>query len=143
MLFLTCEHYDDNQCIRSFFDKQYECFVCFEVMTELELSPIRLKSNARYNKKCCCDGWIHERCFDLWYNTQKKCPICRHEILRNDNKKIVVVENKCKNKRIDCIIRYLSQIKNIFVYLFVAYMTIEFYLVMAATKNIIKDNNET
>ena len=75
MLFRVYEHYNDDD---DFITNGYEeCFICYEPYT------ISLKTQAIYNKLCNCDGWIHKRCLDIWYKTQKKCPICRLVICEN------------------------------------------------------------
>jgi hypothetical protein len=53
-----------------------ECFICFE-----NASIIRLNNQELFFKTCNCNGWIHERCLEKWYNIHHTCPICRKHMI--------------------------------------------------------------
>jgi len=61
--------------------EENECFICFEVSNQYEKFPLRLNSDKDYIKNCSCDGWIHDNCLEIWYNTNKTCPICRNKMI--------------------------------------------------------------
>lgn len=126
MIFRVYDHYYDNHlnCI-----KPDECFICYEVSTDLEICPISLKSQNNYYKQCGCDGWIHKQCLDKWFNQQKKCPVCRLEIYE---RKIIVyslVSVVSYSFRVYIIIcNALRKIVISCVYFFLICAVIEFYL---------------
>uniref|UniRef100_A0A6C0IEY0 RING-type domain-containing protein n=1 Tax=viral metagenome TaxID=1070528 RepID=A0A6C0IEY0_9ZZZZ len=57
-----------------------DCFICLELYID-NSKTIRLNNMNNYIKKCSCDGWIHEQCFNNWHNVNKYCPICRSIIV--------------------------------------------------------------
>ena len=61
--------------------EENECFICFEVSNQYEKYPLRLKYLEEYIKNCNCDGWIHNNCIQMWYNTNNTCPICRNKMI--------------------------------------------------------------
>ena len=82
MLFRVVDHYSDDD----FFDNGVvkknntctdECFVCLSVELDDEECPIKLGCNDLYLRICRCDGFIHQKCLDDWYDVSKKCPVCR------------------------------------------------------------------
>ena len=87
-MFRTFDPYYDNdqkvtiQPIETI--EQEECFICYEIKLEDKIDPIRLKIQLLYLKNCECDGTIHKKCLDIWFNLNKNCPICRNLITKND-----------------------------------------------------------
>ena len=84
MIYRVCEHYDDNQPIPRTTDNS-ECFICYEIKSTNDLEPIYLQNQQFYLKNCGCDGIIHIECLTLWFNNNKTCPICRKNMIKNDN----------------------------------------------------------
>jgi hypothetical protein len=137
MIFRVYEHYDDNQTIYSSYDKPSECFICYELSTELEPCPISLKYQLNYNKKCKCDGWIHKRCLDIWYKKQKKCPVCRLEIQERTNSVYAVVSVIPYSNRIYLFVcKSMWKVATILAYTILIYAAIEFYLSITLNKYI-------
>ena len=82
MLFRLVDHYRDDDFIKNVSTNQKnictdECFVCLSVELYDELSPIKLRGDDVYLRRCCCDGFIHRKCLDDWYDVSSKCPVCR------------------------------------------------------------------
>jgi hypothetical protein len=61
--------------------EENECFICFEVSTQYEKYPLRLKNQLEFFKVCACDGWIHTSCIEIWCNMNETCPICRNKMM--------------------------------------------------------------
>lgn len=59
-----------------------ECFICFDVNT-CNSEILKLNNQRYYSKKCKCNGLIHKKCLDYWYEKTQKCPICRYYITPN------------------------------------------------------------
>ena len=56
------------------------CIICFED----GFKKYNYEDWRNYYKKCQCKFFIHEECFNEWYNINPNCPICRKPIfLRN------------------------------------------------------------
>lgn len=143
MYFHVCEHYDDNYPVYDNINKPDECFICYELRTDLEICPIRLKTQIIYNKSCGCDGWIHKQCLDTWYKKQKKCPICRLEIWERPDIACAVVNVVPYSNRIYIFLhKSIYKMATIFVYCFFVYSIIEFYLSILTTKHLGRDNYE-
>lgn len=125
--YTTFNHYDDTiKLVKT--RKPDECFICYEVMNYKK--PIRLKNNCYYLKKCTCDGSIHKKCLDYWYNIKNTCPICRITIVKNSDIMIKIFK---KNRNLFLLIIYIKnnirRIKNIFCYfllLYISYNILEF-----------------
>ena len=83
MLFRLIDHYNTelDECNTIF--EPIECFICYETVFEDELNPIKLNSNTNYIKYCKCDMFIHKKCLNIWYENNKKCPICRKYMSEN------------------------------------------------------------
>lgn len=82
MLFRVVEHYRDDDFIENVPSNEKnscsdECFVCLSVELHDEVCPIKLRRDDVYLRNCCCDGFIHRRCLDDWYDVSSKCPVCR------------------------------------------------------------------
>ena len=82
MLFRVVDHYSDDDFIDNSIVKKNntctdECFVCLSVELDDEECPTKLRCNDLYLRHCRCDGFIHKKCLDDWYDVSNKCPICR------------------------------------------------------------------
>jgi hypothetical protein len=124
MIFRTYDPYYDDLVIN------YEtnvCFICYEVLCE-NMKPIKLNSKIYYLKNCNCDGFIHKKCIDTWYNINNSCPVCRTTIVKNTNfiSKILAMNSYF-------VIFYFFYLKNLIkikrylLILFSIYFTSEFY----------------
>jgi len=76
MLFITFEPYDNENNI-----EVVECFICYENKLNEEL--FNLNTQIYYLKQCNCVGYLHKNCLDIWYNMNRKCPVCRKKIIKN------------------------------------------------------------
>jgi hypothetical protein len=96
MIYRTCEHYYENENeLVPYVKPEEECFVCFEIYDDTKSKPINLRYQFYYRKSCTCDGYIHKKCFDIWYNGRHTCPICRieiHEIINGPNDLITFIK---------------------------------------------------
>lgn len=89
MLFRVCEHYDESK----YEDKpQYynECFICFEYKNDNENCPSTLKTHKLYINNCTCNGSVHIQCLKIWFDKNKSCPICRIQVIENNNTTIII-----------------------------------------------------
>lgn len=89
MLFRVCEHYDEPK----YEDKiQYynECFICFEYKNNIENCPSTLKTHKLYINNCNCNGSVHIQCLKIWFDKNKSCPICRIQVIENNNATIII-----------------------------------------------------
>ena len=134
MIFITFDPYNDN----TYNDKsiyntqpQYDdCFVCMETIVNNQ-KTIKLKNQIFYLKQCQCDGNIHQECLDKWLQTNSVCPICRSNMIKNDDIIIKLVNSNNSNNYF--IITYLSlkinfyRIQNSFVLSIIMYVIFEFY----------------
>ena len=77
MLFRLTDHY--NAEIKE--EEVNDCFICYEN----EMTPIKLNSNKYYLKECKCEGYVHIKCLTIWYEKNKKCPICRISMIEKPN----------------------------------------------------------
>ena len=82
MLFRLVDHYRDDDFIKNVSANEKnicadECFVCLSVELYDEPYPIKLRRDDVYLRNCCCDGFIHKKCLDDWYDVSSKCPVCR------------------------------------------------------------------
>jgi len=113
-------------------DKEYEikeCFICLEVHNDKEETTMPLKEQKHYIKQCKCNGHIHCKCLDIWFEQNQKCPICRQTMSKNS-------ETICKlfNYSQYLAIMYLFYqhnfvyIKKILLVMIFFYFTSEFYL---------------
>lgn len=140
MLFRVCEHYNDDEVLCNKYIEIDECFVCYEITTNLESQPTSLRLQTKYYKKCNCNGWIHKNCLDIWYNKEKKCPICRNIMTEKNIIGYTYLNITPYTTRIYIFIsRFLYNTARVMVYFFVFYATIEFYLTMLSSKMLVKD----
>jgi hypothetical protein len=129
MIFRVYEPYDDIDTITNSYNKPEECFICYELKSDLDSCAISLKSQINYDKSCGCDGWIHKQCLDIWYNKQKKCPICR--VIIYERKNIIdTVANAMpySNQIYSSVCDSINKITRIILYWFLFCTIIEFYL---------------
>jgi hypothetical protein len=96
MLFQTFNPYnDDKNCVTQnmenhsiYFENKADdaenCFICYENKEDDKINPISLNYQIFYLKNCDCDGVIHKECLDNWFKIQKKCPVCRNAIIKNE-----------------------------------------------------------
>ena len=90
MLFRVCEHYKDEEPIVLTSSYKYnECFICFEYKIDDKFSPITLKTQKIYFKNCNCDGAIHNKCLNIWIQSNKSCPICRINVIIKNNSSLI------------------------------------------------------
>ena len=75
MLFRVMDHYEDFQKDKP--PEPNECLICLEIKTYDNLTPIDLKTQQIYLKKCDCGGWVHISCLCEWHEISNSCPICR------------------------------------------------------------------
>ena len=100
MYFRVIDHYqakEDNDNDNDINDNDninlIECFVCYESRNSNEY-PIKLRNQIYYTKNCYCDGFIHKKCLDKWFNKNKSCPICRNNIYENITLTVSIINNK-------------------------------------------------
>ena len=107
-----------------------ECFVCYESRNGNEY-PIKLCNQIYYTKLCYCDGFIHKKCLDKWFNKNKSCPVCRNIICENVTLTVSIINNKSFGHAFFAFILLKKNIKvmvNYFSLLFFFIFCIEFYL---------------
>ncbi len=63
-----------------------ECFICLELHTNNNDTPINWKTQRIYIRLCECGGWVHVQCVNKWYVGNNKCPICRKYMYVFDSK---------------------------------------------------------
>jgi hypothetical protein len=149
MLFKLVEHYDyeeindnnilENNNINKNNNKDkdnFECFICYEMTCENELEPIKLNSKIYYLKNCNCDGFIHKKCLTIWYNKNKKCPICRMYMEEKENISVVIF-NKYRyilfvllvlRNNLHKLLRFVS-------FIFLLYFIFDYYLLVIVIKS--------
>jgi hypothetical protein len=67
---------DDDDCIIT---TTNSCIICLEE-DDTEKVIIEPKDMNFLIKKCPCQFYIHEKCFNLWYFNKPVCPICTEPI---------------------------------------------------------------
>jgi hypothetical protein len=104
MLFITFDPYNDYQfsynynsgdsssnlfnkktdeTIESDLSIEIECFICMEEIENIKI--IQLNKQLFYLKSCLCKGFIHKECLENWATIYNNCPICRNDMIKNDN----------------------------------------------------------
>lgn len=138
MLFRTMEHYDEmniNIDNNELTKEENECFICYELSVENETKPIELFKQTDYIKMCVCNGWIHKKCLQYWYETSGNCPICRKRI----EKKPSIVESLKQNTIFMVfplfIVRNTYRLSRFLTLFALFYYTIDFYLNILHSKN--------
>jgi hypothetical protein len=107
-----------------------ECFICYENSFD---KIIKLNHQCFYFKKCKCDGYIHKKCLDTWFDTTSKCPICRSFINKNTN-----IESKIIHLNYYLFIIYILCKKNFFKIIRFLIVIIFFYYTSQQYINIFK-----
>lgn len=91
MLFRVYEHYNDDY--EDIIQYQYnECFICFEYKTNFENKPTSLRKQLLYFSNCNCDVAVHNNCLQFWLDKNKSCPICRNNVVVENNKIIFILQ---------------------------------------------------
>lgn len=133
MIYRVCDHYNDED-LSNISDI---CFVCYEFDTTLEIRPMKL-SQCLQSKTCTCDGFIHQKCFQQWNNTHKKCPICRTIFIQYDyqNHKSIFSMHT-----VYIIFQYGKRmayaIMKTMIYCVLLYSYIEFYIAISTKKHLL------
>jgi len=104
MLFITFDPYNDYQftynyhlkdsssnlinkknddTIESDLSLETECFICMEEIDNIKI--IQLNKQLFYLKSCLCNGHIHIECLKKWASINNNCPICRNDMIKNNN----------------------------------------------------------
>ena len=127
MLFRTIDHYYYDVDI--LINKDDYCFICYDFLSESENEiPIKLNSKIYYLKNCNCDGLIHKKCLDIWYDTKFSCPICRIGIVKTQD---LTTNRRFITVYLDfiyiCYFNNISRIKRYLLFMFFIYFTLEFY----------------
>jgi len=92
MLFRVYEPYNDYY--EHVIQEQYnECVICFEYKTNFENKPTSLRKQLLYFSNCNCDVAVHNNCLQIWLHKNKSCPICRNNIVVENNKIIIVLQS--------------------------------------------------
>jgi len=78
------------------------CFVCLEIKDPRQNEYCITLHNNLYIKMCTCNGWIHKSCLNIWYNQNKRCPVCLCKMIQ-----------KMETRHVTCISIY-SKINKIF-----------------------------
>jgi hypothetical protein len=124
MLFMLCEHYDENMNLYD--NNQYECFICLEDIPTNELNKNKLNIQNLCIKTCQCDGFVHNNCLKNWFDKHNSCPICRKLVLSNNRVSIMVVNFIPFGNLIYCL---LFKLVAICLYATFSYVLLEFYLI--------------
>jgi len=133
-MFRTFDHYYDcdeiiisnnyNNNIIENEEVNKECFICCEINTKNEKTPINLIDQSEYLKICYCNGDIHKKCLDKWYKIHKSCPVCRKEMTKNNYYLIKIINHKNFIFMIIFCKKYKNQIN--LIYSFFKYLCIYF-----------------
>ena len=75
MLFRVIDHYEDFSEYEP--PEPNECLICLEINADNNVTPIDLKMQQMYLKRCNCGGWVHLSCLYEWHKISNSCPICR------------------------------------------------------------------
>jgi hypothetical protein len=140
MYFRVTDHYEDNINNETIEDNEeineeinenenenlIECFVCYEFKTERREKPIKLYGQNYYVKHCVCDGFIHKKCLDKWFEQNGTCPICRNNIYENNN----LIHSIVNYKKYGYIIYASLIIKNNIKFLFRHFPIIFFLIIL-------------
>ena len=89
MLFRVCEHYNDEPIIQ---ERNNECFICFEYKTDFENKPTNLQKQKLYLINCLCNGAVHNYCLKIWFDKHRSCPICRINVIENNEATIFIYQ---------------------------------------------------
>ena len=76
MFFIPCDIFNNNEEE----NEEKECFICFEKEDGDGILYLKEIEKIGYIRKCDCNGSIHIHCLSIWYQVNKKCPICRQNM---------------------------------------------------------------
>lgn len=140
MIFRVCEHYDDNQPVIK--EKYNECFICFEYKIDNEDKPINLLKQKIYLNNCICDGAVHNYCLKIWFDKNNSCPICRINVIENNNATIIIYNFIPFGIRIYSFIKKVSiRFFRFLSFVLFFYALIDFYLFVFKTRHMPYNNN--
>lgn len=93
MFFSICEHYYDyssNETHSIIYNEN--CYICYEIKCINNEYPIYLENQKLYNNICKCNIILHNYCLKHFINLNKKCPICRINVIvfNNNSKKFLL-----------------------------------------------------
>lgn len=125
MLFRTFEPYYNDDI--ELYNETNFCFICYEFLYENE-KPFKLNSKIYYLKNCMCEGFIHKKCIETWYNINKSCPICRNPIFKNEKFLIILYFYSF------FYLKNVIKIKKILLFLCFLYFNLEIYLLLLNIK---------
>ena len=120
------EHNDPNEKNTS--NEISECFICYEVALRDELQTIRLNNQTDFIKLCDCNGWIHKKCLNDWFEQAHTCPICRKNIQKAPTFLSVFAEKSVIIVFPLTIIKNMYRLIKFFVILGFLYCTYDLYL---------------
>ena len=109
-------------------ENKNSCIICLE-----EESIISINELPFLNKSCSCHFFIHEKCFNLWFFKNPKCPICSSVLSYNE----IIIPMHYRNINNDNIlsfnddrVSYVKFLKNVTLLLiFLTFLSfISFYL---------------
>ena len=121
------------------YDKKVEnedknsCIICLEEKDDSNKSIISINEISFLNKSCSCHFFIHEKCFNLWFFKNPKCPICSSGLSYNE----IIIPMHYRNINNDDIlsfnddrVSYIKFLKNVTLLLiFLTFLSfISFYL---------------
>ena len=141
MIFRTIQHYDTHEIhvlIENEEDKTMNmCFICYNIEIdddEFKATQLKIVLQENYITSCKCNGWIHKKCLNEWYNISKKCPICRENIEKKKECCQTIIEN---NICITILIKNINNICRFIKLMIIMYVIIDFYLLIIKNKQII------
>ncbi len=140
MLFRMTDHYNIYNNDYFVLEDEIYCLICHD--KDYQQKPIKLNDNIYYLKKCKCDGYIHKKCLDKWFDIDMSCPYCRKEIQKNNSllKKIYIIAN---NHVVSFFIYYavnIVRIQGCIFFIFWVYFISDFYFNHLINKNSLFDN---
>jgi hypothetical protein len=97
------------------------CIICLEEKDGSNKSIISINELPFLNKSCSCHFYIHEKCFNLWFFKNPKCPICSSGLSYNE----IIIPMHYRNINNDNIlsfnddrVSYVKFLKNVTLLLF-------------------------
>jgi hypothetical protein len=85
-------------------ENKNSCIICLE-----EESIISINELPFLNKSCSCHFYIHEKCFNLWFFKNPKCPICSTALSYNE----IIIPMHYTNINNDDRVSYIKFLKNV------------------------------
>ena len=148
MIYRVCEHYYNDDCsiINYKLDTEQEveeCFICLQITNENDLKPVTLKNQHLYIKNCNCNGWIHQKCLEIWCIKNMTCPICRMQLQENIQIKHMFFFISYRTHILYLkMIRILKRIARLTTIFFIIYISFEYFYFLYFIKNLTKESNE-